>query len=136
MFACTYTCQLTYIHTYTEIDTQMRTHMHVHKRCLRAHANAPAISGSLAGGFHASATSFGLPPVWVRRKKKTQRRSQRDHFWARIGSPPTSGGQTSVFLRFDSEQKMNTKKIATRPFLGSDRVPPHLGVKLKTVAHF
>ena len=41
--------------------------------------------------------------------------------------PPTSGGQTSVFRLFDSEQKTNTKKTTPRPFLGSDRVPPTSG---------
>ena len=67
--------------------------IHVHTRCLRAHANAPAISGSLAGDSYLSSflrfASCSNP-----NRKQTQRRPQRDHFWARIGSPPTSGGQT------------------------------------------
>ena len=37
---------------------------------------------------------------------------------------PTPQQFPSVCLLFDSEQKTNTKKTATRPFLGSDRVPP------------
>ena len=41
--------------------------------------------------------------------------------------PPTSGGQSSVFLLFDSEQKTNTKETTPWPFLGSDRVPPTSG---------
>ena len=40
---------------------------------------------------------------------------------------PTPQQFPSVCLLFESEQKTNTKKIATRPFLGSDRVPPTSG---------
>ena len=32
----------------------------------------------------------------------------------------------ALCLLVDSEQKMNTLKTTTRPFLGSDRVPPHI----------
>ena len=48
-------------------------------------------------------------------------------FWGSDRVPPKSGGQTSVFHLFDSEQKTNTRKTTPRPFLGSDRVPPTAG---------
>ena len=51
---------------YARRDAQI----HVHTRCLRAHANAPAISGSLAGDSQASAISFDLPPVRIRTKNE------------------------------------------------------------------
>ena len=42
----------------------------------------------------------------------------------------------SVRLLFGYEQKANTKKTALRPFWARTTVPPpHLGVKLTTVAH-
>ena len=56
--------------TYTHVDTLMRAHNHVHTDCLRAHANAPAISGSLIGGSHTSTISFGLPPIRIRTKNE------------------------------------------------------------------
>ena len=40
---------------------------------------------------------------------------------------PTPQQFPSVCLLFEYEQKANTKKIATRAFLGSDRVPPTSG---------
>ena len=51
---------------YARRDAQI----HVHTRCLRAHANAPAISGSLAGDSHTSTFSFGLPPLRIRTKNE------------------------------------------------------------------
>ena len=48
------------------------------------------------------------------------------HFWF-PGERCTPQQFPSVCLLFDSEQKTNTKKTATRPFLGSDRVPPTSG---------
>ena len=98
MRACTCTYELTYIHTYTEIDTQMRTHMHVHTRCLRAYANAPAISGSQ------------FPSVFLLfdSEQKTNTKETTPKPW--LGSdrvPPTSGGQTDDFCTFVNHMEMH-----------------------------
>ena len=106
MFPYTCTCQLTYIHTCTEIDTQERTHVHVHRACLRAQENAPAISGPLVADSRLSRfpqfASCSIP-----NRKRTQRRPHRDHFWARIGSPPHLGVKLMTFAHFVNHMEMH-----------------------------
>ena len=56
---------------------------------------------STSGG-QTSLSSCSIP-----NRKRTQRRPQRDHFGAQIGSPPTSRGQTDDFCTFGNHMEMH-----------------------------